>query len=368
MQQSSMPGKGTDDERPEAQPIASVPMNDASCGTIAASPGAGFGLPPMGNPSNPSRDAAPSFWKECKKRRPALLKLESALRSWPAAGEGVHAHVMRCACLARQAGLKPDQAAARIRATMPRAPSPASEVTAAIHKAYATSGGAKSNAPPARKFLPLTRTAFIRRGDGASEANWLERSPIRIDWEPGPRDALAVLDALWLPDELLFVDQFMGNSVNTVREWRMRFAMGLPVPPHVIPNPLRPDAGTTQDGKPSHRCDDSVVSFRYAVAEFDVMDKAEQLAFWWGFRSAPIAALIDSGGKSIHAWLRVDCPDRATWERDVEQVLFGKVLIPLGCDPACRNESRLSRMPGHFRRENNAWQRLLFLDPKGGAR
>ena len=63
--------------------------------------------------------------------------------------------------------------------------------------------------------LPLTRSAFIRRGDGASEANWLERSPIRIDWEPGPRDALAVLDALWLPDELLFVDQFMGNSVNT---------------------------------------------------------------------------------------------------------------------------------------------------------
>ena len=366
MQQSTTPEKGANQYRPEAT-IASVPTNDATCDKIAASPGAGFGLPPMGNSTNPSRDADPFLWKELINRRRALLKLESALQDWPAAGEGVHAHIMRCACLAMQAGLKPDQAAARIRTTMPREPSPASEVTTAVHKAYATSGGVKSNGAPAPKFLPATRTVFIRQGDGASEADWLNRSPVRIDWEPGPRDALAVLDALWQPDELLFVDQAMGTSVNTVREWRMRFAMGLPVPPHVIPNPLRLDAGTTQDGKPSHRCDDSVAAFRYAVAEFDVMDKADQLAFWWGFRSAPIAALIDSGGKSIHAWLRVDCLDRAAWERDIKQILFGKVLIPLGCDRLCRNESRLSRMPGHFRREHNAWQRLLYLDPKGGA-
>jgi hypothetical protein len=45
-------------------------------------------------------------------------------------------------------------------------------------------------------------------------------------------------------------------------------------------------------------------------------------------------------------------------------------LCPLGCDPACRNESRLSRLPGHFRREKNAWQRLLYLnpDPEGNPR
>ena len=368
MQQSTTPEKGAIQNRPGATTIASVPTNDATCDKIAASPGAGFGLPPTENLANPTRDAAFSLWEECKKRKRVMVKLESALCAWPTAGEGVHAHVMRCACLAKLAGLKPDQAAARIRATMPREPSPASEVAAAIHKAYAASGGVKSNGSPAPKFLPATRTAFIRQGDGASDADWLNRSPVRIDWEPGPRDALAVLDALWRPDELLFVDESMGMSVNTAREWRMRFAMGLPVPPHVIPNPLKPSGGLTQDGKPSHRCDDSVAAFRYAVAEFDVMDKADQLAFWWGFRSAPIAALIDSGGKSIHAWLRVDCPDRAAWERDIEQTLFGKILIPLGCDSTCRNESRLSRMPGHFRREHNAWQRLLYLDPKGGAR
>jgi hypothetical protein len=121
-------------------------------------------------------------------------------------------------------------------------------------------------------------------------------------------------------------------------------------------------------GKLSKRGDSAVAGFLYAVAEFDGMDKADQLALWWGFRSAPIVALIDSGGKSIHAILRVDCETRADWERDIEGNLFPSVLVPLGCDPACRNEARLSRLPGHFRRERNAWQRLLYLNPEGPPR
>lgn len=301
----------------------------------------------------------------------ATDKLDAALKSWPAAGTGVHSHMMRCACLAKLAGMNENEAAARILDTMPRNPSPASEVVSTIRKAYATQfsgqGGGTYTPKSKPKMLPMTREMFIRRGDGAAESDWYERSPVRIDWEPGPRDALAVLDALWLPDDILFMGDTRGKDVDTVRNWRARIETVQRVPPHIIPNPVKPGGGLTLEGKPSPRCDDAVAAFRYAVAEFDVMDKAAQLAFWWGFQSAPIAALIDSGGKSIHAWLRVDCPDRATWERDVEQILFGKILIPMGCDRLCRNESRLSRMPGHFRQENNAWQRLLFLDPQGGA-
>lgn len=368
MQLSDLPEKGIDTNRTEASPNAPDNKNRNSYDNIAANASAGFGLPPTGMQAKPGPNAVLHSRKGGEKARPARKKLESALSSWPAAGEGVHAHIMRCACLARNAGLTPVQAEVRISSTMPRAPSPASEVTAAIHKAYATAHGFNANAAPAPKPRPKTRAAFIRRGDGATEADWFERSPVPLDWEPGPLDALAVLDALWLPDELLFCGDACATTVDAVCNWRSKIVAGLRVPPHIVPNPLKPGGGLTLDGEPSPRCDNAVASFRYAVAEFDILDKADQLAFWWGFRSAPIAALIDSGGKSIHAWLRVDCPDRAAWERDVEQTLFGKVLIPLGCDPLCRNESRLSRMPGHFRRENNAWQRLLYLDPKGGAR
>ena len=368
MQNVSMPQKGPDNNRSEASTNAPDNTNHDSYDNTAANAGSGFGLPPTGMPaiSVPDKFLPPRHGGA--KAHQARRKLESALRSWPAAGNGVHAHIMRCACLARNAGLTPIQAEARISSTMPRAPSPASEVSSAVRKAYDSTCDGKASKASTPKPLPKTREVFVRRGDGASEADWLNSSPVRIDWEPGLRDALAVLNTLWEPEELLFFGEAYGKNVATVREWRDWIAMGLRVPPHVIPNPLKPGGGLTLDGKPSQRCDNAVASFRYAVAEFDILDKADQLAFWWGFKSAPIAALIDSGGKSIHAWLRVDCPDRAAWERDVEQTLFGKVLIPLGCDPQCRNESRLSRMPGHFRRENNAMQRLLFLDPKGGAR
>ena len=147
-----------------------------------------------------------------------------------------------------------------------------------------------------------------------------------------------------------------------------RIESGEPCPPHIIPNPLTGREHPLPDGKLSKRGDSAVASFRFAVAEFDTVGKAEQLAFWWGYRSAPIVALIDTGGKSIHALLRVDAPSREAWERDIEQKLFARVLCPLGCDPQCQNEARLSRLPGHFRREKNAWQRLLYLNPEGCAR
>ena len=98
------------------------------------------------------------------------------------------------------------------------------------------------------------------------------------------------------------------------------------------------------------------------------MPRVDQLRFWGGYTAAPIVALVDSGGKSIHAILKVDAPNREAWERDIEQGLFSRVLVPLGCDAACRNEARLSRLPGHYRAEKNAWQKLLYLDPEGKPR
>ena len=304
------------------------------------------------------------------------LPFNDQLRRCPSAGSGVHPWIMSCASRAALAGLSPEDAESAILQAMTRQPSPSTEVASAIHKAYAEHG---TGSMPAKyrprhvasikpKPLPMTAQAFVRKGEGADESDWWEASPVRIDWEPGPRDAIVLLDVLYPRDAYLFCGERYGTAVRTADEWRDRFARGEALPPHVIPNPMSGHEGLTEDGKPSFRCDNTVATYRYAVAEFDGMEKAEQLAFWWGFRSAPIAALIDSGGKSIHAWLRVDCSDHAAWEREVEGTLFGQVLIPLGCDPQCKNESRLSRLPGHYRREKNAWQRLLYLNPEGGRR
>ena len=296
-----------------------------------------------------------------------------ALRTCPHAGAGVHSWVMSCANLAAIAGMPATDAERDILQAMTRLPSPSAEVGAAVRKAYAEHRPGEAFTPrhvaPAKpKPKPMTAAAFIARGDGAEESDWWTASPVRIDWQPGPRDALAVLGALYAPDEFLFIGERYGAEVATVANWMRRIEAGATVPPHIIPNTLTGGEHPLADGKMSRRGDSAVASFRYAVAEYDTLSKAEQLALWWGFRSAPIVALIDSGGKSIHALLRVDCATRADWEREVEGKLFPRVLVPLGCDPACRNEARLSRLPGHYRTEKGAWQRLLYLNPEGTPR
>jgi hypothetical protein len=70
----------------------------------------------------------------------------------------------------------------------------------------------------------------------------------------------------------------------------------------------------------------------------------------------PIAALIDSGGKSLHAIVRIDAPDRAEYDRRVAQV-FSRVPC---VDTQNKNPSRYSRLPGISREEG--LQQLLAVN------
>jgi hypothetical protein len=104
------------------------------------------------------------------------------------------------------------------------------------------------------------------------------------------------------------------------------------------------------------------------MAEFDGLCREDQIRFWSAVK-LPIVALIDSGGKSIHAWLdvqklaKVETPEQ--WQSEIKGRLYDRILTPLGVDSACSNPARLSRLPGYFRSEKQAWQRLLWLSPEG---
>jgi hypothetical protein len=98
--------------------------------------------------------------------------------------------------------------------------------------------------------------------------------------------------------------------------------------------------------------DNDVSAYRHVLVEMDQRPKAEQEK---ALRDTgmPISALIDSGGKSIHAWVRVDAPDRKEWEARRDLIYN---LIP-GIDPKNKNPARFSRLPGAFR--NGSPQRLI---------
>lgn len=100
--------------------------------------------------------------------------------------------------------------------------------------------------------------------------------------------------------------------------------------------------------------DADVTAYRHALVEFDAMDQDEQVAKM-SASGAPITALIHSGGKSIHAWVRVDAKDAGEYARRVEQLYR---LFP-GVDTSNRNPSRFARLPGVRRR--GSVQKLLAL-------
>ena len=105
--------------------------------------------------------------------------------------------------------------------------------------------------------------------------------------------------------------------------------------------------------------DRNVTAFRYALVESDVIPIQDQLAAYQRLE-LPIACLVSSGGKSVHAIVHIDAPDESEYRKRVlflYSFLIGHGLI---VDQANKNPSRLSRMPGVDR--NGKRQKLLAVN------
>jgi hypothetical protein len=203
-------------------------------------------------------------------------------------------------------------------------------------------------------------------------------SPVPIDW-PCTQGMVHLLETLYDPREFVYIGhqqeggEDQRRAVRTAAEW-MAFFQGCQLSPeelghrfsHIGANPLTGQPGMAKNGKPSFRCDDCVASHRYAMVEFDGIPKAEQVAIEMYLFQDTLACLIDSGGKSVHAWVRVDMPNAEEWGRQIERRFFPELGM-LGVDLACKNECRLSRLPGILRPDKGQYQRLLWLRGKGGA-
>jgi hypothetical protein len=289
-------------------------------------------------------------------------------------GGGFHAAQLSTANYGRMAGLTQDQVFADIRGRVRGTRVvPDAEIWAAVRKAYSDTGNSRGWAPrPVPRIRKDALQEIIRRGAGASAADLWEASPIRPDWMP-EEDTWRTLGLLYGHNEILFCGDdstpgTIGGSIRPVGDWIeiARRGRGF-LHPKFIPNPLTGRLGSTKDGKPSFRADNCIAALRFMVCEFDNIPLDQQLNFWCGVPHLPIAAITFSGKKSLHALVRVDAANAAEWETQVEQKLFGQFFKPLGLDASCKNESRLSRLPGHRRLDTGQWQKLLYLAPEGKA-
>lgn len=226
----------------------------------------------------------------------------------------------------------------------------------------------KATTPP-NPFPPLSNAAraqlaarareWIGAGDGAADCDFWDASTVRFENRPGPLDAVALLENLFAPDEWIFMGDkaapaVPGVTVRPCADWLEWLRKGRPWRwEQMTLNPL-----TGQDG----RTREQLAHYRFLLAEMDGVPMEAQLAFWWA-APLPLAALVHSGRKSLHAWLRFDADTPAEAEQ-IDKAVFPR-LCAMGCDAEARPNggARLTRCPGAVRADTGEIQRLLYLDP-----
>lgn len=221
---------------------------------------------------------------------------------------------------------------------------------------------------PRSNIDPATAIENYLNGTRATESSLHKASPARPndDWR---QNTVLLLAALYAPDEKvnIITDYTIGGDGKAIpngygktltrAEWVLRIAAHAPPEDKAGAwfriNPM--------DGKGVS--DANVDSFRFALLECDKIPVELQLSLYAKL-PLPIAAVYTSGGRSIHALVKVDATSADEYRSTVKRML--DLLCKFGVDTKNKNPSRLSRLPGAQRiigAEGDGMQRLLYLNP-----
>ncbi len=102
--------------------------------------------------------------------------------------------------------------------------------------------------------------------------------------------------------------------------------------------------------------DENVSAYRYVLVESDSLPIEQQNVLMHDLE-LPIVTLTHTGGKSLHAIVRIDAASREEYRRRVAYLFDICEKNGLRIDRSCKNPSRLTRLPGFQRGEN--WQYLI---------
>ena len=310
---------------------------------------------------------------------PTINRYFQALSTIPApGGNGCHPALLSGANLGIFANLPPERIFNDLRQAIPPGGRRVNdrEILDAVNKAIKDHQGGTFTPTPRPKPVVNDGKAALQRiiaqAEISTEVDLWENSPIRLLNDP-KQDPVLLLQTLFKSDDLVWIGErhepgILEKNIRTASAWDEYFQNGGATSEHIIINPLTGLLGLTKSGEPSYRADACIKDFRHCLVEFDTLSHEDQIKFWSAVK-LPIVALIDSGGKSIHAWLDVKkladvtTPDR--WATEIKGRLYEQVLAPLGIDRACSNPARLSRLPGHLRQEKQSFQKFLWLSAEG---
>lgn len=113
-----------------------------------------------------------------------------------------------------------------------------------------------------------------------------------------------------------------------------------------------------REGKTSRRSAESVTAWRHLLIEADEADTVQWMTLLV-LIPLPIVAIYSSGGRSIHALVRIDASSKNHWDEIRAQLK--PTLVTLGADPNALTAVRLSRLPQCWRGES--LQQLIYVNP-----
>lgn len=251
--------------------------------------------------------------------------------------------------------------------------------------------------------IKLTKARFnynalvaVERKDWPVTYDWLRaKSPIDVS----KVDSVKFVEALYHEGEKVLVfTKFRSQGQFGIcpglkqKVWRLAERENVPPVPSKPPaggpegvwflsNPLDGKwyvkaSGQVVNGRPerSRRSAESVTAWRYLVLECDHKEKACDCEdcqgrdnprineLWLNFLAQldmPISAIYTSGGKSVHALIRIEAESKDHWDRIRNDIIDAMVVY--GADKRAMTAVRLTRLPGTMRGERP--QQLLYLNP-----
>ena len=190
-----------------------------------------------------------------------------------------------------------------------------------------------------------------------------EEPPQKAEWNP-TKDLITYLELLFKPEDYV---AYVTNDVYTAEDGRLvpskgvfsRTAGELIASLKKHPDDIgwtvgdwKPEAGAWIRMNPvdGHGVkNENVTAYRYALVESDTLSIQEQDELYRRLE-LPIAAMVYSGGKSLHAIVRIDAPDIDEYYKRVDFLYDFLRKQNVDIDRQNRNPSRLSRMPGVTRK------------------
>ena len=171
---------------------------------------------------------------------------------------------------------------------------------------------------------------------------------------PETEEPWRVLESLFPNDPLLCLAAKQQEVFHTQKlsEWK---ACGIQKN-FIVPSPMSKRTGFTKEGEESGRCLDNTGERKFLVIESDELSREEQWTLIAHLASlAPLVMVLDTGNKSLHAWLR--CDGKA------EEKALMDHAVRLGADKATWTACQLVRLPGGSHDKTRQAHKILVFRP-----